>query len=240
MTLHRDGQHQPALFSGAPAVSPTGDADLHARRPTRYGSADITIVLRDNGGTANGGVETSAPQTFRITVSPVNDPPVIVADAYTLEEGGTASLVAPGVMANDLDPDTPAASLVATLVAGPAHALFFRLNTDGSFTYVHDGSETSADSFTYRMSDGTTDSSVTTVTLTVTSVDDLLETEPNNSAGTATVLTGSVVKITGNIFPGGDVDYYSFTAQAGDRVYAAMMTSASSNASVDSRTRPPR
>ena len=222
-----------ALFSGPPAVSPTG-ALTYTAAPNGFGSADITIVLRDNGGTANSGVETSAPQTFRITVTAINDPPVIVADSYTLEEGGTASLVAPGVMANDLDPDTPAASLVATLVAGPAHALFFRLNTDGSFTYVHDGSETSADSFTYRIGDGTTDSSVTTVTLTVTSVDDLLETEPNNSAETANGLTGSVMEITGNIYLGGDVDYYSFAAQAGDRVYAATMTSSSSNASVDS------
>ena len=158
-----------------------------------------------------------------------------VADGYTLEEGGTASVVAPGVMANDVDPDTPPASLIATLVTGPANAVFFTLNTNGSFTYVHDGSETSTDSFTYRMSDGTTDSNVATVTLTVTNVEDPLETEPNNSADTATPLTGSEVKITGNIFPGGDVDYYSFTAQAGDRVYAAVMTSASANASVDSQ-----
>ena len=144
-------------------------------------------------------------------------------------------MVAPGVTGNDLDPDTPAASLIATLVTGPANTVFFTLNTDGSFTYVHDGSETSTDSFTYRVSDGTTDSNVATVTLTITNVDDPLETEPNDSAGTATVLTGSVAKITGNIFPNGDVDYYAFTAQAGDRVYAATMTSASANASIDSQ-----
>jgi subtilisin-like proprotein convertase family protein len=62
-----------------------------------------------------------------------------------------------------------------------------------------------------------------------------LETEPNNAAGTATGLTGSLVRITGNIYPAGDVDYYSLIAQAGDRVYAAAMTSWSANASVDSQ-----
>ena len=61
------------------------------------------------------------------------------------------------------------------------------------------------------------------------------EPEPNNSVATATVLTGPDVKITGNIVPSGDVDFYSFTAQAGDRVSAAVMTSWSSNGSVDSR-----
>src|SRR5262249_46382282 len=133
------------------------------------------------------------------------------------------------------DPDTPPGGLTATLVAGPANAVFFTLNSNGSFTYVHDGSETSTASFTYRVNDGTTDSNVATVTLTIDSVEDPLETEPNNSAATATGLSGPAAKITGNIFPNGDVDYYAFTAQAGDRVYAAVMTSWSSNASVDSR-----
>ena len=33
------------------------------------------MQLHDNGGTANGGVDTSAPQTFTITVTAVNDAP---------------------------------------------------------------------------------------------------------------------------------------------------------------------
>ncbi|GAB3690224.1 hypothetical protein GCM10027592_07350 [Spirosoma flavus] len=46
----------------------------------------------------------------------------------------------------------------------------------------------------------------------------------NNSAATATALGGTAVKIRGNLYPKGDIDYYSFTANAGDRVYAATMT----------------
>src|SRR5262249_46530595 len=56
-----------------------------------------------------------------------------------------------------------------------------------------------------------------------------LETEGNDSASTATPLSGSDVKITGNIPAGTDVDYYAFTAQARDRVYAATMTAWSSS-----------
>ena len=41
------------------------------------------------------------------------------------------------------------------LVTGPAHATSSRCNPDGSFTYVHNGSETTTDSFTYRANDGT-------------------------------------------------------------------------------------
>ncbi|MCB0228474.1 MAG: hypothetical protein KDH90_04975, partial [Anaerolineae bacterium] len=43
------------------------------------------------------------------------------------------------------------------------------------------------------------------------------ETEPNNTAGTANALPGTDLAILGNIYPNGDVDYFSFTGSAGDR-----------------------
>ena len=45
------------------------------------GHAIVTVVLTDNGGTAGGGVDTSAPQTFTIDVTPVNDAPSFTAGA---------------------------------------------------------------------------------------------------------------------------------------------------------------
>ena len=60
------------------------------------------------------------------------------------------------------------------------------------------------------------------------------ETEPNDTPATANALTGSQAVVLGNISPANDVDYFSFTANAGDRVYAAMQTSWS-NVSGDSR-----
>src|SRR5258708_20156473 len=39
------------------------------------GSATVTVQIHDNGGTANGGVDTSAAQTFTINVTSVNDVP---------------------------------------------------------------------------------------------------------------------------------------------------------------------
>lgn len=61
------------------------------------------------------------------------------------------------------------------------------------------------------------------------------EQEPNNTFGAATPLGGSNVVAQGNLMPNGDVDYFSFTAAAGDKVYAATMTSASANGSTDSQ-----
>ena len=50
------------------------------------------------------------------------------------------------------------------------------------------------------------------------------ETEPNNTVATANVLPDGVTKVTGNIQPTVESDYFAFTAQAGNRVYAATQT----------------
>jgi hypothetical protein len=77
------------------------------------------VQLHDNGGTTNGGVDTSAPQTFTITVTPVNDAPVAVDDAYQVAKNKVLSVNAPGVLSNDSDVEH--SPLTAILVSGPAH-----------------------------------------------------------------------------------------------------------------------
>jgi uncharacterized repeat protein (TIGR01451 family) len=59
------------------------------------------------------------------------------------------------------------------------------------------------------------------------------EVEPNNSSATATPIAGTRVVLGGNVFPAADVDFYSFTAAAGDRIYAATQTSWDAAASGD-------
>jgi subtilisin-like proprotein convertase family protein len=55
------------------------------------------------------------------------------------------------------------------------------------------------------------------------------EVEPNGTAATATALGSTDTVIWGNIYPNADIDFFSFTANAGDRVYAATMTSFSAS-----------
>jgi hypothetical protein len=69
------GNSNPALFAVPPAIDPSGKLTYTAA-PDANGIAVIKVVAKDDGGTANGGQDTSAPQTFAITVDPVNDPPV--------------------------------------------------------------------------------------------------------------------------------------------------------------------
>ncbi len=60
------------------------------------------------------------------------------------------------------------------------------------------------------------------------------EVEPNGTPADATALPGNDTVAVGNVFPSGDLDYFSFSGNAGDRVYAATMTSFSASGSVDS------
>jgi chitinase len=102
--------------------------------------------------------------TVTITVTPVNDPPVAVADSYAGQQGQQLVAAAPGVLDNDTDPeDNP---LTAVLATGPAHGTL-DLAPDGSFTYTPAAGFSGTDTFTYRASDGSVTSAPATVRLTV-------------------------------------------------------------------------
>ena len=53
------------------------------------------------------------------------------------------------------------------------------------------------------------------------------EGEPNSTPALATAILSNSTIIEGSISPAGDLDYFSFTANAGDRIFAATMTSLS-------------
>jgi hypothetical protein len=91
-----------ALFTAAPAVSPTGVL-TYTIAPNAVGSAIVTVVLKDNGGTANGGADTSAPQTFNMSVNKASTATVLTSGNLTSLFGveitltATVADVAPGL-----------------------------------------------------------------------------------------------------------------------------------------------
>ncbi|HEY8096722.1 MAG TPA: cadherin-like domain-containing protein, partial [Methylobacter sp.] len=80
-----------ALFSVQPTIDSNGNL-TYTPAANANGTATVTVSIKDSGGTVNGGVDTSATQTFTITVNPVNDLPTgTVTVSGTPSVGNTLS-----------------------------------------------------------------------------------------------------------------------------------------------------
>lgn len=67
------------LFATQPSIDTDGKLTYKPAK-NASGSATLKVKLHDNGGTDNAGVDTSAEQSFTITVTPVNDAPTVADD----------------------------------------------------------------------------------------------------------------------------------------------------------------
>lgn len=153
-----------ALFSVQPTISPVGTLEF-TPAPNAFGTAVVTVQLKDNGGIGLGGQDTSEAQTFTISIASVNDAPVSADDAYEVNAGSSLSIPASGILSNDSDIDGD--TLSAQLSSAPTNGSL-TLNADGSFTYVPNAGFGGFDRFTYVATDSVTQSRVTEVVIHVT------------------------------------------------------------------------
>lgn len=169
LTFNLTGNTNPGLFSAGPAISPAG---VLTYTPTAgaSGTATITVTLSDSGSGVAPDVNTSAPQTFLITVTAVDDPPTAVADSATLNEDDPATAI--DVLANDTDTD--GGPMTINSVTQPANGTVV---LTGGLPGAHTGLTYqpnpnycggAPDTFTYTLNGGST----ATVSVTVTCVDD--------------------------------------------------------------------
>ncbi len=84
----------PALFVAGPAVDSSGMLTFTPAADA-FGTSTFDVIVQDDGGVVNGGVDTSVPQTFMITVDPVNDPPTFTASdpAAVPEDAGAQTVM---------------------------------------------------------------------------------------------------------------------------------------------------
>jgi hypothetical protein len=114
---------------------------------------------------------TSPPTTF--DGFSTNQPPVAVDDGpYSVNEDGTVTVVAPGVLSNDADPDGDAVTVKLPAGTSSANGGSVNLSASGGFTYLPAVDFNGTDTFEYQATDGQSDSNTATVTITVNSVND--------------------------------------------------------------------
>ncbi len=187
-----DADGDTLILDHNPATDPlNGDVALLANGTFTYTHDGTSTTTDSFVYTVNDGSGDSDTALVTITINlDQNDPPTAVDDLATGDEGGTINNV--DVLANDTDVDLPPDVLSATIDSGPSNGTL-TLAAGGFFTYTHDGSETTTDSFDYIVSDGEfTD--VGTVNIAVNPVND----PPNavddatsaDEGGTVSILTG--------------------------------------------------
>ncbi|MGD9644132.1 MAG: Ig-like domain-containing protein, partial [Pirellulales bacterium] len=140
VSLQVTNNSNPSLFATPPALSADGTLTYTAA-PNANGTATITVVAQDNGGTANGGDDTSDPQQFTITVTAVNDAPSftlppnhqVPVDSGAQTVPAFATAISPG-------PADEAAQTVTFQVTNNTNASLFSaapaLSADGTLTYT--------------------------------------------------------------------------------------------------------
>lgn len=120
---------------------------------------------------ASDGAALSAIATATVSIDPVNDAPVVRGDfRYTIAEDAQLKITASGLLSFSTDVEND--PLTAKLADGPAHGTVV-LRSDGTFDYSPASDYNGPDSFTYRAEDGSAASGLSTVTLSVTPVNDL-------------------------------------------------------------------
>jgi hypothetical protein len=154
-----------AVLQTAPG---NGSATLNADGSFTYtpaagfsGQDSFTYVAEAYNTNNNNLLATSAPATVTVYVNPGNSAPTALDDGFTGTEGSVLNVPAPGVLANDSDPEN--ASLTAILDTDLTGGTL-SFNSDGSFSF--DG-PAGAHTFTYVAHDGQANSAPATVTIDI-------------------------------------------------------------------------
>lgn len=192
-----------ALFSVQPSIGTNGDL-AYTPAANAFGVAAVEILLRDNGGVANGGVDTYIAQILTIRINPVNDAPVANDDSGRTDEDQITTV---NVMLNDTDIDGILDP--ATIDLDPsAPGIQYQLSHDGTWrsesgmvTFIPEQDFAGTTSVQYRISDN---EGLPSNTASITIVIDAVNDAPVLTNVTFT--TDEDVPVSGSVFDVADKD----------------------------------
>jgi hypothetical protein len=205
----------PTLFSSQPAVAASGTL-TYMPAADANGTATVTVQAHDNGGTTNGGVDTSAAQTFTITVTAVNDAPVPTPDSKSTTQGVPITFPATDLSANDTaGPSNENGQTLTVTAVNPTASTHGNVALfAGSVTYTPDVLFNGPASFQYTVCDngttnGAADPKCSTGIVNVTVARLIGQLMPNDGSVTnekqmLTMLTVDDVLTTDHTHPGED------------------------------------
>ncbi|HBR50076.1 MAG TPA: hypothetical protein DEA71_08315, partial [Nitrospira sp.] len=198
--------------NGTASIDPATGLWSYTPNADFNGTDSFTVTITDDAGN-------TATQVISVTVTPVNDAPLLVANTgSTVAEGGTDTISSSELAVTDIE--QAAAQLSCSISAGPLYGRLELTTAPGilaaTFTqddiaanrliYIHDGSETTSDSFTFTVNDGAGGSlGPTTVTLTITPVNDTPTISSDGGGAIASLNVAENVSAV-TIVTGADVD----------------------------------
>ncbi|MEQ1847169.1 MAG: tandem-95 repeat protein, partial [Nitrospira sp.] len=201
-----------AATNGTASIDPATGLWSYQPNADWNGSDSFTVTITDD-------VGNTSTQVISVTVTPVNDAPTLTVNTgSTVAEGGTDTIGSSELAVTDIE--QMAAQLVYAIGTGPAYGRLELTTAPGlsttTFTqadiaanrliYIHNGSETTSDSFTFTVNDGAGGSlSTTTMTLTITPVNDTPTITSGGAGPTATINVAENVSAV-TIVNGADVD----------------------------------
>jgi hypothetical protein len=129
----------PGLFVAAPVVASDGTL-TYTPAADAYGVANVTAIAIDDGGTADGGVDSSGPVAFTITINPVNDAPGFTAGpdqtAISLLGAQSVSGWATGISPGPSNESSQSVTFVVTTDNPGLFSVQPAVSSDGTLTYT--------------------------------------------------------------------------------------------------------
>ena len=198
--------------NGTASIDPATGLWSYTPTADYNGSDSFTVTITDDAGNPR-------TQVISVSVTAVNDAPVLSANTgSTVAEGGTDTIGSSELAVTDIDNSSAQMSysigtgptygrLELTTAPGVSATTFTQADIDSNrLVYVHDGSETTSDSFTFTVGDGAGGAlGPTTMTLTITPVNDTPNITSDGGAATAAINVAENVSAV-TIVTGADVD----------------------------------